>query len=364
MRILQKSVFWEYFTAFIFSAMLLIVLGIIGDVLGFLDDIFKNNIPLASVFSFYLNFLPFAFVNMVPFACLLAGVFVFSNLSKNHEVVAIITNGISIWSVVRPIMFLTFIICLVTFIVNEKVVPSTLDKAEQIKHQELESVKYKASKTVIRNFSIYGEGDLLIFAKKYYPYENKLEDVIIYKQNEQQVVTSKINARISEWNRKGHFWMAFDCLVFNLDENGKFVGEPQTLKTMKLPVKETPLEFLRGKHDPKLMNYADLKRYIMLLSKNSPSSATRLIVDLNYKIAFPFTALVTVMMGIPFCISVGRVNTLVGMAKGIVCAFTYVPVMAVCLALGKSGVLNPYLASWLAMAVFGLAGIILISRVS
>ena len=78
MRILEKYICISYIRALIFCITLLMVLGVIGDILGFLDDIFKNDIPLGSILLFYLYFAPFAFVNMLPFASLLAAVFVFN----------------------------------------------------------------------------------------------------------------------------------------------------------------------------------------------------------------------------------------------------------------------------------------------
>ena len=103
-------------------------------------------------------------------------------------------------------------------------------------------------------------------------------------------------------------------------------------------------------------------RYINILAASSPASVRRLAVDLNYKLAFPFTAMVTVMVGIPFSIATGRVNALLGMARGISIAMLYLPVMAVCLALGKSGVLPPVLSVWLGSILFAGLGAYFVNK--
>ena len=138
MKILEKHVLKSFIVSFFFCILLLIVLGVIGDILGFLDDIFKNNIPVTSIILFYLHLAPFAFVNMVPFASLLSAVYVFNSLSRNHEVTAVIASGLSLWELLRPILFATFILCLATFIVNDKVVPKSIEKAGMIRQEELE----------------------------------------------------------------------------------------------------------------------------------------------------------------------------------------------------------------------------------
>ncbi|MBD3379974.1 MAG: LptF/LptG family permease, partial [Candidatus Omnitrophica bacterium] len=122
MRIIEKYIMRSFVGALAACITLLIVLGVIGDVLGFLDDIFKNNIPLGSIIMFYFYLAPFAFVNMIPFAGLLSAAFVFNTLSKNHEVTAVIASGISLWKMLRPVLVVAFMLSLATFIINDKLV--------------------------------------------------------------------------------------------------------------------------------------------------------------------------------------------------------------------------------------------------
>ena len=141
MKILEKYILKSFVSSFLFCITLLIVLGIIGDILGFLDDIFKHDIPLGSIMAFYFYLAPFAFVNMLPFACLLSAVYVFNTLSKNHEVTAVVASGLSLWELLRPVLLVTFLFCLVAFIVNDRVVPSTMEKSNRIKKEELQTEK-------------------------------------------------------------------------------------------------------------------------------------------------------------------------------------------------------------------------------
>ncbi|HNX91534.1 MAG TPA: LptF/LptG family permease, partial [Candidatus Omnitrophota bacterium] len=304
MRIIEKYILRSYLVSVVFCLLLLVVVGVVGDILGFLDDIFKNNIPLDSILKFYLYFAPFAFVNMVPFSCLLAAVFVFNNLSKNHEISAIITSGISLWDLMKPVLVATFMICLITFIVNETVVPASMEKANRIRQEKLESSDEKQQ--VIKNMAVYGKGDQIIFAKEYSKADKRMDSVIIHKQNKSQVVVQKINARTVKWRDDG-YWLGKDVLVFNLADNGDFSLDPQYYETRKMPILEKPGDFANAQWDPKMMSYRKLKAYIKILGHNSPTTVRRFLVDLHYKLAFPFAALVIILVGIPFSITTGRV---------------------------------------------------------
>ena len=116
--------------------------------------------------------------------------------------------------------------------------------------------------------------------------------------------------------------------------------------------------------DPRFMSFSQLKNYLKVLKVGSYSTIRRLLVDLNYKLSFPFTALITVLVGVPFSIATGRASALIGMAKGMTVAIMYLPVMAVCLALGKGGILPPVVAAWLSNFIFAGVGIYFINRKS
>lgn len=361
MRILEKYIVRDFAGAFFFCISLLIVLGVIGDILGFLDDIFKNNIPFMSILSFYVYLAPFAFVNMAPFACLLAAVYVFNTLSKNHEVTAIITSGLSLWRLLKPIMFVTMVLCLLTFIVNDKVVPPTMEKADSIRRNELER-SAGAQGPLVKNIAVYGSGNQIIFAKSYAPRSKVLNEVIIQRQNDDKTVKEKLCARIAKWTGSG--WEGEDVMVFKVDPSGNFIGEPEVSKKTWIAMKETPKDFISNQWDPKFMSYRQLSDYIKVFRDKSPLTTRRLTVDLFYKFSFPFTALVLVLIGVPFSIETGRANALIGMAKGITVAMLYLPVMAFSLALGKSGAIPPAVSAWLGAAIFVVAGVYFVNKKS
>jgi lipopolysaccharide export system permease protein len=368
MLILEKHVLKNYVASFFFCVTLLIVVGIIGDILSFIENIFKYRISLGSIFAFYFYLAPFAFVNMMPFACLLAAVYVFNSLSKHHEITAVIASGISLWKLLKPVIAVTFIFCVVTFIVNDRFVPPTLEKANTIRRDELESHKEDdPDRTGIRDLAVYSSRGKMLYAKYFYPGKNTLENVIIHTQDENNIIKEKLSAREVKWIKKGQdggFWEGRDIIVFKIGPFGEFQGDPEVLKSKKIDIPETPMDLRKTQSDPKFMSYRQLRDYIKILHTGSEETLRRLEVDLNYKLSFPFMALVVVLIGVPFSIETGRANALIGMARGITAGVAYLPFVAISLALGKGGYLSPEISSWTGIVLFGLAGAQLINRKS
>jgi len=363
MRIIERYVLGSYLAALAFCVLLLMILGIIGDVLGFIDDIFKHDIPLSSILAFYFYLAPFAFVNMLPFACVLSSAYVFNSLSKYHEVTAVIASGLSLWEMLRPVAVSTFILCICTFIVSDRVVPSTMQKASRIKQEELETDR-SGKNPGLTNLAVYGKGDKIIFAKSYNPKTRTLNNVIIHKQDENHIIHEKISARLVTYYAASGKWEGTDVMVFPVDPSGNFSGEPQVKKMLTIDIKEKPKDFLMNQWDPKMMSFSKLLKYMDLFKKASPDTIRRFKVDLNYKLSFPLAALVMVLICVPFSIETGRANALVGMVRGISISMLYVPVMAVSLAFGKGGMMPPVISAWLGNAVFLGLGVYFIYRKS
>jgi lipopolysaccharide export system permease protein len=262
----------------------------------------------------------------------------------------------------KPVMLTTFIFCLFTFVVNDKFVPPTIEKANRVRQEELETghSNVKGKKDV----ALYGEGGLLIFARSFDPEKQQLRNVIIHSQGpEGRSVIKKISARTVTWDAE-EGWAGRDVVVFEVDENGDFAGDPRVYDSAGINIKEQPEDFIRNQWDPRFMSYRQLRDYLHVFKNASPMTKRRLRVDLNYKLALPFTALITVLIGVPFSIETGRASALLGMAKGITAGILYLPFMAFSLALGKGGVLPPVFSAWATNVLFAFAGVYFIYRKS
>jgi lipopolysaccharide export system permease protein len=121
-----------------------------------------------------------------------------------------------------------------------------------------------------------------------------------------------------------------------------------------MDIKESPRDFLRQRKLPEEMNIAQIKDYLFRLSKSGAHTVIRnLKVDLYQKIAFPFTSLVIVFVGIPFSLMTKkRASGVSSLAISAAICFLFYVSSAVSLALGKTGILPPLLAATSAHLAF------------
>jgi len=362
MIILDRYMFRGFIGTFLFSVLLLWILYIVGDIFGFLDEILKEGITVSSLAAFYYYLTPFILTQVIPISALIAGVFLLGNLNKDNEITALRASGISIWGILKPVLTVAFIVSIVVFILNDRVLPGAMRKANRIRYEKLDVAKRgKAGSINVYNVAIYGSGNRIIFARRFDIQKNMLEDIIIHQHDTRQDLILKISAKTIQWT-KNKIWRGKDVVIYKIDNSGQFIGEPVVLAEMDIPIVETPTDFINNQWKPEFMSYKRLKAYMEVFATGSRKTYQRLLVDLNYKIAFPFTCIITILISAPFTLSTARGGALLGMAKGILVALLYIPVMAVGLALGKGGVLPPFLAAWFSNIIFGGLGIYLLNK--
>lgn len=362
MIIVERYIFKGFIGIFLFCLFALWILYIVGDIFGFLDEILRERIPASSLAAFYWHLTPFILTQTIPACALIACVYLLGNLNRHNEITALRASGVSIWEILRPMLIVAFIISLAVFILNDRFMPPAMRIANRVRYEKLDIGKRGKAQTIKRkNVAIYGYGNRIVFAREFDLQKSVLKDVIMHKHDLKNDLILKISARELSWTEEKK-WRGKDVVMYRMNNKGEFIGEPVISKDTFLEIAETPTDFIKNQWKPEFMSFMQLRRYIKIFATSGKKAHRRFLVDLNYKIAFPFTSVALILISAPFALSTKRGGALLGMAKGTVIALLYIPVMAVGLALGKAGVLPPALSAWFSNILFGGFGIYLLNK--
>lgn len=361
MKIIDKYMVRGFLGPFLWCVLLFNVMAVIIDIFSFIDDIVKYKIPGASIAAFYVYYLPTIFIQVTPMAVLLSSIFVLSNLNKHNEITAMKSSGISLWRILSPVLIVGFIVSIVVFVVNDRIIPTSSKIANYIRTEELEKEKRKESPVkIVKNVALYGAGNRIIFARSYETERKLLTDVIIHEHDSKANLTSKITAQNGAWTGDG--WRFYKVIVYHIDNSGKILGEPKFYNEKDVPLKERPTDFANREFRAEYMSYRQLQKYIMNFRGAGTHMVKNLLVDLHYKIAFPFISFVIILIGAPFAIITTRGGVLIGIGMSIVIGLLYYAFIAIFIAFGKAGILPPFIAAWLGNIVFAALGIHLVNK--
>lgn len=339
-----------------------IVLYVIIDLFGRLDEVLKQNIHLVMLWEYYISMMPLIIIQTSPVASLISTIYVLGALNKYGEITAMRAAGISIHRILMPFIYIGLTVTILVFGVSEKILPQSMRKAESIKENFLEHTDKNrpVNKKVISNIALYGKNNRLIFIDNFDTSSNTAIGITILEQDKRDNVSLKINAHEAKW--LDGKWLFLNILAYKLDNKGAVIGSPEFFKE-KIIGMEKPKDLISKGTNYEYMSFYDLSNYIKNFSETSPKLITRLRVDLHQKISFPFISLVVILIGAGFALRVkqrSKSGALVGVGMSIVIGFAYYAFMATCIALGKSGVLPAYISAHLANILFGLIGVILI----
>ncbi len=364
MRILDKYIAKYFVMPLLYCLMVFIVLYVIIDLFGRLDEILRQNIHIPILLEYYMSMMPLIIIQTAPVASLISTIYVLGALNKYGEITAMRSAGISIHRILLPFIYIGLAMTVLIFAVSEKILPEAMKKAESLQENYMDKVNKNklVNKKMISNIAIYGKNNRLIFIDNFDPSSKTAAGITILQQDKKDNVSLKINAHQAKWQDEK--WFFSNILMYKLDDKGAVVGSPEFFQEKVINM-EKPKDLISKGANYEYMNFHDLRNYIKNFSETSPKLITRLRVDLHQKISLPFASLVVILLGAGFALKIkqrGKASALLGIGMSIVLGFIYYAFMASCIALGKSGILPVVLSAHLANVLFGSIGIILIKN--
>ena len=364
MRILDRYILKSIVLIFFSCIFIFLFLYVVIDLLSNLDEILKHQTTFMLLARYYLSYLPIMFVQVSPFACLLSSVYTFAKLNHNNEIIAMRSSGLSIFEITRPALIFGLMISLSVFWVSDRVIPIAMAENQKIQAQMEEgSTKNKPKKQeIITNLSLYGLKNRLFFINKFSPATKTMEGITILEQDENQNLTKKIIAAKGIY--QDGLWRFSQSITYNFDVNGQVIDEPAYLEEEIMSIPETPENFTSLRQKPEMMTIRQIDDYIWRLSKSGATTVIRnLKVDLYQRFTAPFTSIIIILLGIPFSLLMRkRATGMAAIGVSIIVGFLYYVLDAVCLAIGKSGLIMPGLAVSLSHLIILSGSLYLIAK--
>lgn len=356
MKLLGRYIFMEFTkTSFtILSGILVLFLCV--TFLREADDFIKLNATIVQIAMYYLYSLPAMAGQALPFAALIGTLLSLGNLSRHQEITAMRAGGVSLVSIIAPVVFGGFLISGLGFLNNEVIMPAYAARAAHIKNVE---VGKKQQRVVFqqRRLWLRGPNNSIANIDLVAPDRREMIGVNIYKLNADFSIRERIKAGRLVW----------EDTAWRLRDSRKFITKGEAIVTAPADgevynIVEKPEDMGMIVKSSGEMSFNELWDYVRRL-KSSGYKAVRYEVDLHAKVAHPFASLLMVLIATPF--SLQRVRS-GGAARGIALALLitaiYWALSSGGRALGLSGAMPPFQAAWLANVVFVVIAMITIYR--
>lgn len=299
--------------------------------------------------------LPSIIVMTIPMSVLFSTVMTVNKLCLQSEITVMKACGISIKRIAKPIFSFAVVMAILTFFINETIVPITTSQSKTLALYALVQRNIPEGK---RNFSIkeLKEGN---YIKRLF-YVEKCEDkqfanvsiLDLSEKDKIQILQAKTGTSVLQG------WQFENASVYTIS------GEGKTLNTSW--IEKTIIDFgsdiqnqLEKKNDGSDYNLFELIPYLKQTKENSELKASTLAkykVRFWEKLAFPITTIIFVLLGTPLAITPPRVRHNRGFLFTIAIIFFYYIIRAFSLSLGYGHTIPAFWAANLPNLILGIIG--------
>lgn len=378
MRLLDRYILTQITLPMLVCTAGFLIFWISGDALSRLDDFKSLQIHPVDGLKYYLLKIPGYLDLLGPVAFLLSLLYAFIQLTRSNETTAMRAAGISLWRIALPILFISLVFGVVSFIYRELYLVDFETQADAIAQNNGSSLNPQDNAPISQSQS------LLFYWNET---EGRRLDVGNIQSTDDQTILVDVTVEYIDPKGKSVFVCAekayYSQSVWHLSNAQVFVNnqtlgfpvlesKPAHLEIPDSILPETP-EFVMSQL--KISRVQDIKdarlakfniREIAHIKKFLPtlSNADSLFLSTKYhsQIAGSLTFFVVGLLAIPLGCRPGRRDAFRGVTLALGLCFTYFVVQRLSEPLGFSGKIHPILAAWSPNFLFASLGLILFLR--
>ena len=362
MKVLDRYLIRELALPIFVCCISLVFLILIADLFDNLDELLKNKTPLSLILNYYLCLVPFAFSQTIAWSAWLGTLFLLVNFGFHNETIAMKAAGLKITTIVKPILYIGFLLGIVTFLVNDWVLPKSFRKANEIKARHIDMRKDEDVEKVYRNVTYHSAGKQLYYFRTFSKKTNEVEGAVILS-----LTDNAAQSRNKMLAKSGVFengqWIFKNVTEYQTDSRGRILGEPRTFDQKIFPeIQFTPEELASSSTESDFLTYGELQKSIQKLKKNGVRVNSE-AVDLHYRLAQPWQAIVMMLIAIPLLArTTNRKAIALNVLYCVAAIFAFHVTSAVGVALGKAGKVFPFLGAWSGNILFSSAAFFKIGK--
>ncbi len=363
MKLLDRYIAKEIVTTSFFAIAVLSLVLVLGNIFKRLLDLLVNHdVPLDTILAFVGYILPFSFTYTIPWGFLTAILLVFGRLSAENELLALRSNGLSIFRISAPMFVLAILACGICLWINLDVAPRAQEKMKEALFRMATSnpLSLFSSDQVIDEFP----GHKIYVEKKE---GTELFNLTMYQLNEDdepiRVVVAKRGSVTTDLENQQVLLRLYDARYEQRDEmNPTRIDKVKVGISMKegtLPISLTELyEKNRKRSSVSQMTIAQL------IDGGNGEDKGKARVELSKRFSFSLASFAFALIALPLAVTAQRRETSIGFLFSLIIALVYFSFIVFAETVRDDPSKHPELLFWMPNIVFLTLGVILFYRLN
>lgn len=352
-KLLDRYIIRKFLGTYVFAIALLLAIVVMFDINEKMDSFAKAPLS-ATIFDYFLNFLPYFANQFSPLFVFIAVIFFTTKLAGNNEIIAMLSTGMSFRRLMRPYLISAAVIAVATWVLGAYIIPPA----------NVKRIDY--TNTYVKNKRVdYGANIMLMVAPGEIAYLNRYDNLTKHGSrftlesfDEDKHLVSRLTAQTVKWDTL-YNWTIQDYVIRDFKGNREFIRKGTTMDTI-IPFE--PRDFLIAKNDHEKMTTPALEEYIE--SQRGRGVANIQTFEVEYQRRYAMCAAAFILTVIGMSLSSRKVKGGLGLNIGIglVLSFSYILFMAITQSFAYSGLTSPFVAMWIPNVIYAIIAVILYRR--
>jgi LPS export ABC transporter permease LptG len=291
-------------------------------------------------------------------SCMFSSVYTIGILTRNREILALRSCGVSVYRIIFPLIALGVVIAGGSLLFEDFAVIRSIEMrnryAARLRGEEINSFLSDRNDIVV-----FGDNGLIFKIDHFSSKSKEMNGVMVIQKNEAGGIHFRLDAEKVIWD--GTRWVFHDVLRRIFEDDGRVLEEAR-FDTLASEIRDDPERFGRERRGIMDMTLKDGYEYVSTVRKMG-LDYEKLMTKFHRKIANSVTLLLVIVIGL--CLgSMPLKNALVisfGMTLLTVLAFFFI--IEIGETFGSTGTISPVLGGWLGNIVFSLVAFALLRRV-
>lgn len=352
LNILDRYIIRKFIGTYLFSLVLILAITVMFDVNEKIDAFQKA--PLhATLFDYFVNFLPYFANQFSPLFVFISVIFFTSKLAGNSEIIAMSSSGMSFTRLVRPYLLSAALIAGVTWYLGAYVIPPA--NAKRIEYTNTYVKDKRVS--VISNIQMkIGPRQVISFGD--FNAINNQGNRFSLDSFEGNRLKSRLTATSASWHGN-YSWRLrnYNERIFNDDR--ELIRSGASLDTVIIL---QPSDIIISSDDHEKMTTPELATYIERQRKRGVGNIQAFEIEYHRRYADCAAAFILTIIGVSLSSRKVKGGMGLNIAIGLVLSFSYILFMGVTKSFAISGMTSPMVAMWIPNFVFAIVALVLFLR--
>ncbi len=351
---IDRYIIKKFLGTYIFAIILILAITIMFDVNEKLDAFLKAPLD-ATIFDYFLNFLPYFANQFSPLFTFIAVIFFTSKLADNSEIIAMLSAGVSFKRLLLPYMISATIIAFSSYVLSAYIIPPA----------NIERIEF--TNTYVKNKRVnYGSNIMLQVAPGQIAYMSRYDNTTKtgYKFSlesfENKKLKSRLSAQIIKWDT-AYQWQVRDYEIRDFKDKREYI---QTGKRLDTIIPFEPRDFLIAKNDHEKMTSPQLSEYINRQKERGVANIKSFEIENEKRYAMCAAAFILTVIGMALSSKKVKGGMGLNIGIGLVLSFSYILFMTVTSSFAVSGLTSPMVAMWIPNIIYSIIAIYLYRRAS